>query len=296
MKRKVFISFLGTGKYKKCKYSSSEKGESKVVEFVQEAIMDLYCKDFGAEDIAYFFLTKEAERKHWKNLKQAIGEKLYQVVPIKNVSEGDSEKEIWKIFDLLYTTLNKEDEVILDVTHGFRSLPMLSIVLLYYAKSLKNIKVDYILYGAFEGIGVPAYQIDEKIPDPEKRVAPLFDLTAFSAIQSWTFAAESFIKTGNTNTITSLSLENIKPILKESKGADIASNNIRNLMKALEEIEIAINNNRGKVINDGNWIQYAKEYLHNLRKREVQIITPLEPILEQIENKLNVFDEYTHWE
>src|SRR5690625_970631 len=115
---------------------------------------------------------------------------------------------------------------------------MLSIVLLYYAKSLKNIKVDYILYGAFEGVGVPAYKIDEKIPDPEKRVATLFDLTAFSAIQSWTFAAESFIKTGNTNTITSLSLENIKPILKESKGADIASNNIRNLMKALEEIEI----------------------------------------------------------
>ena len=166
MARKVFLSFLGTGNYKECKYVCQEKGESKIVKYVQEAILDLYAKDFSKNDIAYIFLTKDAEEKHWEKLMDKIGEKPFSIQAITNVPEGYSEIEIWNIFQILYDKLEEEDEVILDVTHGFRSLPMLGIVLLNYARSLKKIKIQHILYGAFESLG-PAYNIEERIPDPE---------------------------------------------------------------------------------------------------------------------------------
>lgn len=295
MSRKVFLSFLGTNDYKPCKYVSGEKGESRVVKYVQDAILNLYCQNFTKDDFAYIFLTQPAENKNWETLQTAIGTKSFNIVPVTNIPEGYSETDIWKIFEIVFNYLSDNDEVILDVTHGFRSLPMLEIVLLNYAKSLKNIKVKYILYGAFEALGSPR-DIDERIPNPENRKAPLLDITAFSAIQAWTFGAESFIQTGNTKTITELSLENIKPILKESKGSDFTASNIRSLMKSLEQIETTIKTNRGKTINHGNWIQTAHEALSNLTIEERQVFAPVKPILKQVEDKLASFNQMPHWE
>ena len=93
-----------------------------------------------------------------------------------------------------------------------------------------------------------------------------------------------------------MSLENIKPILKESKGSDNTASNIRNLMKALSQIEIAINTNRGKVINTGNWVESAQNALVNLIKDDGQIFAPIKPILERIEHKLSDFEKMLHWE
>ena len=45
MGRKVFITFLGTGKYKECIYTYSNK-ESEVVTYVQTATIKLFAPDF----------------------------------------------------------------------------------------------------------------------------------------------------------------------------------------------------------------------------------------------------------
>src|SRR5690625_1692057 len=190
MARKVFISFLGTGRYKPCVYKSHDGEKSRVVEYVQEAILDLYCREYGEGDKAFFFLTQQAEKQHWDKLEGVLGEREFQIVPVKNLPDGHTEKEIWDIFELVYSHLEEEDRVILDVTHGFRSLPMLQIVLLNYARSLKNITVEHILYGAFESLGIPLFKIDEEIPDPADREVPILNLTSFSAIQSWAFRSE----------------------------------------------------------------------------------------------------------
>ncbi len=296
MSRKVLLSFLGTGNYMSCKYKSKEMGESKVVVYAQEAIADLYCREFTKNDIAYVFLTKAAEEKHWDDLNSVlVGKHQFKVKGVKNISEGYSEEQLWSIFETIYNVLEEDDEIILDVTHAFRSLPMLQIVLLNYAKSLKNVKINAILYGAFESIG-PAYNIAERIPNPKDRVAALLDLTAFSAIQAWTFGAESFIKTGKTTTIKQLSLENIKPILIDSKGKDETANGIRGLMKSLSSIENSITTNRGKLINEGESFEQAKAEILKLSENTDTVFTPIKPILKQILSKLEVFDERPHWE
>lgn len=202
-------------------------------------------------------MTREAEKKNWAELEKEIGKRIFPINPIRDIPEGYSEPEIWAIFEKIYQNIKPKDEIILDVTHGFRSLPMLQIVLLNYAHSLKDIKISNILYGAFEGIGIPASQIEDNIPDTINRIAPLLDLTTFSAIQSWTFAAQSFIQTGNPKAMSTLSMDNIKPILKESKGSDTTARNLRNLMEAINNIQSIINTNRGRKIIESNELQKA---------------------------------------
>ena len=52
MGRKVFMSFLGTNDYLDCNYYDESNPKLKVnnVRFIQEALIKLYCKDFGKGD------------------------------------------------------------------------------------------------------------------------------------------------------------------------------------------------------------------------------------------------------
>ena len=186
MGRKVFISFLGTNNYKECVYVSKSLGESSVVTYVQDAILQIVSKNWSSNDKAYIFLTQGAKEKHWNRLQDVLNEYQYpfEIEPVFPIHEGYSEDEIWSIFRKVYEKLDYRDEIFLDITHGFRSLPMLSMVLLEYAKTLKRITVSKIFYGAFEALG-EAYKIEQIYPNPIDRKTPLLELTAFSQLQEW---------------------------------------------------------------------------------------------------------------
>ncbi|SHI73480.1 CRISPR-associated protein, TM1812 family [Cruoricaptor ignavus] len=202
MSRTVFLSFLGTTDYALCCYLLNGK-KSRVVKFVQNAFIELLNIDF---DNHYIFCTDAAEENYGKLTQE--GEQEFTKVKIP---DGNSEQQIWEIFDVVFKQLKDDDEIVLDITHGFRSLPMLGIVLMQYAKFLKNIKVTGIYYGAFEVLG-PKYLVEKNIPNPEDREAPIFDLTPFSALQDWTVAANNFIKLGNADKFAELANESVKGI------------------------------------------------------------------------------------
>ena len=142
--RKVFLSFLGTGNYEKCIYTF-EKQKSKNVKFVQNAIVEI-CKD--KFDKKFVLCTPSARNTHYNSLVNEIGYSFEAV----NISEDMSEKGIWEIFQQIYDVLDENDEIIFDITHSFRFMPMLGITLLQMAKFLKNIKVKKVFYGAYEPI------------------------------------------------------------------------------------------------------------------------------------------------
>ncbi|MFQ5561038.1 MAG: TIGR02221 family CRISPR-associated protein, partial [Nitrospinota bacterium] len=199
---KVFISFLGTGKYCECNYALKGKTVHGV-RYIQEALLDLLSCDFTQSDRALIFTTKEAEAKNWTEKLEKRLSPFGKRFSVENVSvpDGGSEKEIWEIFTIVFNTLKEGDDVILDITHGFRSLPMLSIVLLNYARFLKRINVRGIYYGAFEALGNRSEV--EKIPLSERN-APVFDLTSFDVIQQWGFASENFVNYGNAEKVSEL--------------------------------------------------------------------------------------------
>lgn len=65
---KVFFSFLGISDYKSCNYVLAGEKVSNV-QFVQEALVKLLCKDWTEEDKVVIFLTEVAKERNWKDNK-----------------------------------------------------------------------------------------------------------------------------------------------------------------------------------------------------------------------------------
>lgn len=279
MARKVFFSFLGAGDYKPCVYEY-EQQTSKVVTYVQSAIINLLAGDF---DKYLIFCTKIAESRHFENLNTESSKDLRLII----IPDGISETEIWDIFQIVFDQLQEEDEILYDVTHSFRSLPMLGIVLLQYAKFLKNINVRGIFYGAFEKLGNPS-EIEKNYPIPSERKVPLLNLTSFSLLQDWTIAGNNFLKLGNAEVLEKISSERFNPILKESSGKDVEARKLRYITNNLKKISLDFRTNRGKDIYEGKTIAQTAE---SIKDFESSLLQPFIPILKKLEKDISEFKE-----
>jgi CRISPR-associated Csx2 family protein len=292
MSRKIFISFLGSSNYGECKYVKGEyKSES--IRYIQEATLDfLGARNWEEKDKAFVLVTdgeRGSFKKNWLddgqvtyNTKEIIKQpgletriKLMNLpfdVEKVHIKDGNSEDEIWEIFDVVYNLIKEADEVFIDITHGFRYLPMLTIVLSNYGKLLKNITVKSITYGNYESrVG---------------NEAPLIDLTSFSQLQDWTNASNLFVNHGNLDGLVKLTKHEIIPILKETKGKDKTASDLRKLSETLESISLAIKTNNAPSINSG---KYFAEFKQRISDLENNLIKPLNPIIEKIEDKIGHF-------
>jgi CRISPR-associated Csx2 family protein len=281
MSRKVFLSILGTNHYLETRYyfGKEPNGDEKITRFVQTATMGKECADWGKDDAAYIFVTKEAQEKNWNDPAQfgnKSGEytglsKLIEQMHFKfkteavSIPEGLSEKEIWEIFEIVFNKLKDGDDLYFDITHSFRSIPMLVMVLINYAKFLKNIKVARIYYGAFEKLG-PAYKVKD-IP-LEERFAPVLDITSFSELQDWTNATASFIETGNTYKIAEL-LENEE---------------LTKLFHEFSDIHFVV---RGKELYDG---RIPTQLAQKLKNYDTNMHPPFGHIKEKVVNRLEEYN------
>lgn len=292
MARKIFISILGTTCYKKTKYYfENDKQTAIETYFIQEAAIKHLCKDWSEKDKAIIFTTDLAYDNNWEHPAQQKNERcenydglskllLEDLNPIFDVSskwipDGKTEDEIWDIFNIIYNEINEGDELYVDITHSFRSLPMLLTVLLNYAKALKDISVKSITYGNWEA-------------RDDENYSPVIDLTALSVLQDWTIAGHDFQKYGNVNKLVSLTNETIRPILVKSKGADTTARTFNNLSKSLKNFTQNIQTVRCEEIMKGENLKKIKENLKEIRKGT---IPQIEPILEKITTKLNYFSD-----
>ncbi len=167
----IALSFLGAGNYEEVNYSYSDKKVS--TSFFPYAV-----SQFVNPEKLFVIMTEKAEKTHAESLSN-----LCDFEPIK-IPDGKTENEFWVIFDKITSVIKPNDEVVFDITHGFRSQPFIVIVLLLYLKALKNIRINNILYGAYEA-------------RDENNTAPVFELKTFMDLVEWSNAAREFIHNGN---------------------------------------------------------------------------------------------------
>ncbi|MFY9177648.1 MAG: CRISPR-associated protein Csx20 [Caldicoprobacterales bacterium] len=110
--------------------------------------------------------------------------------------------------------LNDDDEIILDITHSFRYIPMLTFIVINYARIVKKCRLSAVHYGAFEVLG--NYNDVKEIPI-EKRNAPIFDLTSFVDLFDWTMGIDRYLATGNASVIEKLTKKETKKINRSIK-------------------------------------------------------------------------------
>lgn len=218
MGRKVFLSVLGTGFYNKCNYVDEQKQFKSVpTRFVQEATLDaLEVEKWSERDVVYIFTTDKAFQENWdKSLKtrvrrrgtnedvqeyirlEKILEEKHYAASVESVPipEGLSTEEMWNVFEIMFDKLEDGDRLYIDLTHGFRYLPMMILVLCQYASFMKRTSICSLTYGNFEAL------------DSQLNEAPLMDLSPLSMLQGLTMGAADFQKFGKMGTLSDLFMQ-----------------------------------------------------------------------------------------
>ena len=289
MARKVFLSILGTGPYSECTYSV-EKQDIMSTRYIQLAtIKHLIQKgianneEWTKDDAVIIFVTQKSEEQQWlKGLSRENGSTVEReglkalaekegfpmpVVPVR-IKDGNNEEEIWEVFNVIFDKIEEDDELYLDTTHAFRYLPMLLLVLIDYAKFLKNVKVKSFM-----------------VEDSSK---PIMDLTPILRLQDWTFAAGQYIENGSVDRLVSLCEQEFKPILKESKGSNEVAQNLRVFSQKLLAVTEERQTCRGLDIIKSTSFKGLKQ---SADKLESTFIDAFNPIFEKIKSSLVSFDE-----
>lgn len=295
MARKVFISVLGAGLYESCVYSANGFYSTNT-RFVQKATLEyLKAQEWSNDCIAYFLLTDKARNSNWiveenqrynnylkKNvtysglLEELKSAHLPFMVEDVSIPDGKDENEMWQIFESTYKLLEDGDELYFDLTHSFRYLPMLILVLGNYAKFLKNATVCSITYGNYEA------------RNQKTNVAPIVDLLPLSSLQDWTFATADFLKNGYVDRLVELSDKGLRPLLLNDgyKNPDI--NSLRQFVSHLKSFTSDMQTCRGLNVIEASSVKKIKqdiESLHNV------VIPQLDPVLQQVHKSIEPFDE-----
>ncbi|MDI6871117.1 MAG: TIGR02221 family CRISPR-associated protein [Bacillota bacterium] len=172
------LSFLGNSEYEEITYVLD--GQRCKTRYFPIAA----CHFFEPVELV-LFLTQAAYDRHAVRLKNELAGRL----PLTEVllPHGRAEDEMWLIFNALTHATAEGDEIVLDITHGFRSLPVLAVLAAVFLQVAKRVHLRRLVYGAY----------DAKTGDGELAEAPVFDLTPFVTLIDWTVAADRFLETGD---------------------------------------------------------------------------------------------------
>lgn len=165
------LSFLGTGSYKETTYQLADKR-------CKTNLMPFAVQQFFEPEQMFVAQTKEANDTHGASLRA-----MCAYTPI-DIPSGRTADELWQMFGSIANAIPENTGLVIDVTHGFRSQPIIALAIALYLQTAKNVKIEKIIYGAF----------DDKNAD---NISPVFDLTPFLEMINWTTAAEQFLKYGD---------------------------------------------------------------------------------------------------
>lgn len=296
MVRKVFVSVLGAGLYEKCKYVSGDFCSSETT-FIQFATLEMlqHHSEWTSESKAYFLLTDKAKADNWEvkdgrrydnkkgeyvpyvGLKQTLEEASlpfsYDVI---SIPDGKNESEMWEIFEKTYNLLEDGDELYFDLTHSFRYLPMLILVLGNYAKFLKKATVCSISYGNYEARDI----IENK--------APIVDLLPLSSLQDWTFATADFLKNGYTDRLVELSEKGLNPLLRNAETRTEDTKRLKSFVNNLKIFALDMQTCRGLNVIDATTIEKIKSDMSDLQN---VVIPQLKPVLHKVQKSIDPFND-----
>ena len=150
--KRIFVSFLGMGPdgegYSELHYQMEGKPESISTEFVQRAEIEFLGSD--SFDKIFILCTKESHDYSFHDLRDELNNLCIDRQKIKHVPINNIEtiKHAWELFDKINSLINNGDRLVLDLTHGFRSLSIiLSAALNFILKSKSKITLEHVFYG-----------------------------------------------------------------------------------------------------------------------------------------------------
>lgn len=174
---KRLISFVGTGKYDPTCYQL-DSNRSCQTEYIAEALARIF-----EVDEVRLLATRGAREVHGEALQQRLTQAGITSRLI-DYPDGRDESELWGQFNILREQLltAAEDEILFDITHGFRSQPFFAGAALAVARATCSQPPSVrIYYGEWQK-GV--------------ETAPIRDISVFLEVIDWSQALGLFLQTG----------------------------------------------------------------------------------------------------
>ncbi len=173
------ISFLGTGKYQTVTYCWDNRDYQTAL--FPEALVELFDLDL----LLLFVTPQVLSHPRTNQLCQSLGSRIQLV----EIPEGKTEAELWTIFDRCTEHIEQGDRLLLDITHAFRTLPMIVFTAAAYLRYVKDVQIEHIIYGAFEA------------RDAAERV-PIIDLRFLLDLLDWISSATMMLRSGDATAIS----------------------------------------------------------------------------------------------
>ena len=171
---KTLLTTLGTGDYTETVYCFGERRAEKTC-YVAKALCQLF-----EIDRIILLLTEEARAKHWSRLQESLPPQVEKVA--KAIPEGKTEAETWEIFDVLVDGIEPNTRLLFDITHAFRSIPLLVLLGAALLRKAKSVEIQGLYYGLYR---------------PGQAETPIIDLTPAIRLLDWLTASDKFISTGS---------------------------------------------------------------------------------------------------
>ncbi len=293
----VLLTTGGTGNNKEVVYSWSGKGH-KPQEY-STAHFQIAAYDFFKPDKVLFVATQDAiEHDNCKKIQEFLGDRM-EIVPIPT---GSSHEEMWEIFDTVSNAVPEGARIILDITHGFRSQPLLLFGVVTYLEKVKGTSLELIVYGAYEAR-------EEK--DNGVIKVPVFDLTVLADLQMWLQAVDTFAVRSDAGRLAELlnkaqnrewtragsSQDSLPRKLKTiAKGLEEFSDSVRLLrpFEAIKAASVVACGSKDVKEESSKWAKPFSYVLDSLAKEvnELAMENPDKPGFESLERQLTLIEHY----
>ncbi len=212
----ILITTLGTTPYTKIAYHW-QGHEPYSSPLVQEVIAH-YLKPTEVRVLT----TKLAKEKNWDLLEKRLSPHILKPIEI---GDNQNEEEMWGFFNVLTKEFTTNEEIVVDVTHGFRSTPLLLMLALAFLRMTHRVNISQVLYGA---------------ADTEKGTGTICDLTPFLELLDWATAADIFNQTGDATRFATLLKERHIYLRKKTDQQTKLPTELQNLGGKLKELSQAL--------------------------------------------------------
>ena len=223
----VFLSFLGLGtfnkekdksEYSKTVYKIGEK-VSRKTEFVQVAEIDLLGPDNF--DKIFIVATQKSYDAHFANLeKQFLKSGICNIIPLI-IGEDMSAEGQWEWFEKILKYIEPGDELTIDLTHGYRSIPIIFSTAINFLQKARNIHLKAVYYGVYENVR-------------ERGYAPIVDMKDFYIINEWADAVSRLVEDADARKMAE--------VAQQTSDFQVGELNDKALIRAFEDLTNTVKN------------------------------------------------------
>ncbi|WP_457642551.1 TIGR02221 family CRISPR-associated protein [Persephonella sp.] len=184
---KVLISVLGKGAYKETTYRLADLQEKTdyVLSVIEKAVNP---------DKIYIIGT---DQSRWEIADSKIKEYEKVLIPF-----GTNYDEFWQMFETLAKLDVENKDVYLDLTHGFRSIPLFISTVMNFFEKVKNAQIKGVYYGMFE---------------VKEDIKPVVDLMPILEMNRWIEGYTIFKEYGDSRKISDLIYKKLSNLTSEER-------------------------------------------------------------------------------